>query len=237
MKKLGLGIGVIALSFMSFTSPSTQGGDDICKIYFPQQIGTELTYENFNAKDKLESTDKFKVLDVVEVGNATRVDVAASSYDKKGEEVYNGTLSYTCEDGVFKISMESMMDPAVMDAYKDMEITMTQTEIMIPSKLDIGAALPDAEMTMTVSSNGTQVMQMNFKITERKVEAIESITTPAGTFECYKLTQTTNMKMLFINKTFTSIDWISDNIGSVRSEMYDSKGSLESYRILSNINQ
>lgn len=236
MKKLGLGIGVIALSFMSFTAPANQGSEDICKVYFPQQIGTELTYENYSAKDKLESTDKFKVLDVVEVGSLTRIDVAASSYDKKGEEVYNGTVSYTCEDGVFKISMEDMLDPATMEAYKDMEVTMTQTEIKLPSDLTIGAALPDAEMTMTVSSNGMQVMQMNFEITDRKVEAIESITTPAGSFSCYKLTQTTDMKMMFINKTFTSIDWIADNIGSVRSETYDSKGSLESYRVLSNIN-
>ena len=114
MKKIGIGISVIALSFMSF-APAQNGGDSsVCSIYFPQQIGTELTYENYNAKDKLESTDRFKVLSVTEEGDSTKIDVEAASYDKKGEEVFNSSFSYTCKDGVFRISMESMLDPAMM---------------------------------------------------------------------------------------------------------------------------
>ena len=111
---------------------------------------------------------------------------------------------------------------------------MTQSDITFPSDLKVRTSLPDAEMHVKVASNGMQVMEMNFKITDRKVEAKESITTPAGTFDCVKLTQSTNMKMMFINKTFTTVDWIALNIGNVRSETYN-KGSLESYRILTNI--
>lgn len=234
MKKIGLGISVIALSFMSF-APAQKGGDSsVCSIYFPQQIGTELTYENYNAKDKLESTDRFKVLSVTEAGDSTRIDVEAASYDKKAEESLNSTFSYTCKDGVFRMSMERMLDPEMMEAYKEMEVTMTQSDITFPSDLKVGTSLPDAEMNVKIASNAMQVMEMNFKITDRKVEAKESITTPAGTFDCFKLTQSTNMKMMFINKTFTTVDWIALNIGNVRSETYNN-GSLESYRILTNI--
>jgi len=235
MRRLVLGVGVLALSFMSFTYASNGGGENVCTVYFPQQIGAELTYENYNAKDKLESTDRFKVVNFRENGDSTLIDVEAASFDKKGEEIYNSTFSYTCKDGVFRMSMESMMDPAMMEAYKDMEITMTQSDIVFPAEMNVGGALPDAEMNVTVTSNGMQVMEMNFKIVDRKVEAKESITTPAGTFDCFKLTQTTNMKMMFMNKTFTSVDWIVPNIGNVRSESYNNKGSLESYRILTNI--
>lgn len=234
MKKIALGISVIALSIMSFAPVQNGGDSSVCTIYFPQQIGTELTYENYNANDKLESTDRFKVLSVAEVGDSTRIDVEAASYDKKGEEAYNSNVSYTCKDGVFRMSMESMLDPSMMEAYKDMEVTLTQSDITFPSDLNVGTSLPDAEMNVKVASNGMQVMEMNFKIVDRKVEAKESITTPAGTFDCFKLTQTTNMKMMFINKSFTTVDWITLNIGNVRSETYN-KGSLESYRILTNI--
>ncbi len=235
MRRLVLVVGILALSFMSFSPVSSGGGDNACTVYFPQQIGAELTYENYNAKDKLESTDRFKVVNFTENGDSTLIDVEAASFDKKGEEIYNGTFSYTCKDGVFRISMESILDPAMMEAYKDMEVTMTQSDITFPSDLNVGTSLPDAEMNVKVASNGMQVMEMNFKITDRKVEAKEAITTPAGKFDCFKLTQTTNMKMMFMNKSFTSVDWISANVGNVRSETYDNKGSLESYRILTNI--
>ncbi|MFT5819644.1 MAG: hypothetical protein ACI8ZM_000869, partial [Crocinitomix sp.] len=157
------------------------------------------------------------------------------SHDKKGKESYSNDIEYICEDGVFKISMESMMDAQTMEAYKDMEITMTQSELEIPSNLTVGQTLPDADMEVTISSSGMQVMKMNFKITERKIEGQESMTTAAGTFECYKLSQKSNIKMMFIDKTYKTVDWFTEGIGSVRSETYAESGKLESYRVLTNI--
>lgn len=237
MKNLGIYIGILALTLMSFTNSFYEGGNDICKTYFPLEKGTKLTYQNYDSKDKLQSTDYFMVKDVVTANGITTISVEASGTDKKGEPSYETTFEYTCENGVFKISMESMMSPEQMEAYKDMEVTVTQSEIQFPSNMTVGQSLPDADMNVKVASNGMQIMEMNFKISNRKIEAKESITTAAGTFECFKLTQTTNMKMMFINKTFTSVDWITENIGPVRSETYDDKGKLESYRILTNINR
>jgi len=78
-------------------------------------------------------------------------------------------------------------------------------------------------------------MTMSFHVVDRKVEAFESITTAAGTFECFKLSQTTKSKMMFMNLTLKSIDWIAEGIGSVRSESYTEKGKLEGYTVLTNI--
>jgi hypothetical protein len=43
------------------------------------------------------------------------------------------------------------------------------------------------------------------------------------------------MKMSFIDKTFKSIDWIAENVGSIRSESYSESGKLQSYRVLKSI--
>jgi len=235
MKKLSLGITILALTLISFTTRVNESQSDICKAYFPLEKGTKLTYENYNAKDKLESTDYFTVKDLIQTAEKLTILVGASSVDKKGETVYDSDFNYTCENGVFKMSMESLMNGQDMEAYKDMEVTVTQTELELPSNMIIGQTLPDANLNMKVSSNGMQIMNMDFVVTDRKVESKESMTTPAGTFECYKLSQTTNMKMMFMNKSYKSIDWIADNVGSLCSESYGSNGSLESYRILTNI--
>ncbi len=235
MKKTFFILGTALILLSSFRGSVKSGGEDLCKAYFPTEVGTVLTYENYNGKDKLQSTDLFSVTDLVETATSTLIKVHIESTDKKGEDTYSNDIEYVCEDGVFKVSMESMMPAETMDAYKDMEITMTQTELEIPSNLTVGQELPDASMEVVISSNGMQVMKMNFKITDRKVEAQESITTAAGTFDCFKMSQNTNTKMMFIDKTYKTVDWFTADVGSVRSETYSGNGKLESYRVLTNI--
>lgn len=235
MKRVLFILGVAVLTLSSFSGSVQDAGKSLCKAYFPLEKGTELTYENYSAKDKLQSTDYLSVTDIIETAEALTIKVHASSEDKKGKQTYESDFEYLCENGVFKMSMESMVSGEMMEAYKDMEVEITQTELAFPSDATVGQTLPDAEMNMKISSNGIEMMTMTFKITDRKIEAKESITTPAGTFEAFKFSQSTNMKMMFMDKTYKSVDWIVENIGSVRSETYSSSGKLENYRILTNI--
>jgi len=41
--------------------------------------------------------------------------------------------------------------------------------------------------------------------------------------------------MGFMNMETSTIEWLSPNVGAVRTETYDKKGNLESYRLLSKI--
>ncbi len=75
-------------------------------------------------------------------------------------------------------------------------------------------------------------MNMNVIIENRKVEAKETITTPAGTFECYKISSEISSKVAFVNQKFKSVDWFAKGVGMVRTETYDKKGKLESYALL-----
>jgi hypothetical protein len=234
MKKTFFILATALVLLSSFTGSVKSGGEDVCKSFFPMEKGTTLTYESYNGKDKLQSTDEMTVTDLIETPESTVIKVNMASSDKKGEETFSTDVEYVCEDGEFRISLESMT-AQIAEAYEGMEITMTQNELIIPSDMAVGQDLPDADMEIVISSSGTQIMKMNFKITERKVEAIENVTTTAGTFECYKMSQKTNTKMMFIDKTYKTIDWFAEGIGSVRSETYSESGKLESYRILTNI--
>ncbi|MCB0580266.1 MAG: hypothetical protein KDD10_13265, partial [Phaeodactylibacter sp.] len=59
-----------------------------------------------------------------------------------------------------------------------------------------------------------------------KVEAFEAVTTPAGTFECVKITEDVDSKMAFVNTTGKNKSWYAKNIGLVRQEVFDEKGKL-----------
>jgi hypothetical protein len=78
---------------------------------------------------------------------------------------------------------------------------------------------------MTISNQGVKMMTMTVVVTNRKVEAVENITVPAGTYECYKITYDIESKMMFKVQT-KAVEWYSMNIGLVKSETYDQKGKL-----------
>lgn len=236
MKKGILILTAAVYMLSSFTSSVKDGGKSMCKLFLPAKIGTELTYKTFDNKEKLKNTDFLKIVNIKNIADGVEISVHAWAKDKKDELVFEKDLAYSCMNGVFIVSMESMMDPSMMEAYKDMEITINQDEIKFPSDLKVGTNLPDGKMTIDIASNGMKIMSMKIDITERKIEAQESITTEAGTFNCFKMSSSVEVKMAFMTMKTSSIDWIAYDVGSVRSESYDKKGKLETVRELSAVN-
>jgi hypothetical protein len=89
---------------------------------------------------------------------------------------------------------------------------------------------------MNVSNQGMTMMNMVTKISNRKVDAMEEITTPAGKFNCAKISYDVETKMMMLIH-MKGIQWISQKVGVVRSESYDQKGKLVGYSVLASITQ
>jgi len=75
---------------------------------------------------------------------------------------------------------------------------------------------------------------MTVNVSNRKVEAVESLTTPAGTFECYKISYDVATKMM-INVKTKGVEWFSKGVGMVKSETYDSAGKLLGSNVLASV--
>ena len=80
-------------------------------------------------------------------------------------------------------------------------------------------------------------MMMTFKIdiTERKVIGEETLNTPAGSFNCFKISQKIVMKTV-LKMEMNSIEWYSKEVGMVKSETYNKKNKLKSYTLLTTYN-
>lgn len=72
----------------------------------------------------------------------------------------------------------------------------------------------------------------NWIITFRKSEANKSTTTPAGTFDCFKISYDSEIKA-GLKMTVKGVEWVAKNIGVVRSESYDKNGKLTGYTVMS----
>jgi ribosomal protein L11 len=117
-----------------------------------------------------------------------------------------------------------------------MEIKVDSKDMMYPTGLAAGQTLPDASITISAGSGGVNLMNMVVNITNRKVAGNESVTVPAGTFDCFKITYDVETKFMFkISSTVT--EYVSYGVGNVKTETYDKKGKLMGTSLLTEISK
>jgi hypothetical protein len=205
-----------------------------CQPYFMINEGAVRETASYDKKDKLTGTTVQTVKEIKTEGNKIEWTIGTVSKDAKGKETSSGDLSMSCEDGIFKMDMKNFLDEATLKSFEGMEITMDATDLDYPAVLAPGQTLADGNVTVKVTSQGVPVMTMVVKIYDRKVVAIEDMTTPAGTFSCYKMTSTIETKTMF-TVIAKSTDWVAVKVGSVRSESFDKNGNLMGYSVLTSV--
>ncbi len=207
-----------------------------CNPFFDYNEGTSLTLTTYNSKGKEEASQKMTIVDKTSSGSREVLKTDITLYDKKGEEMFSNQIEMICEDGVFRMDLSRFAPPG-MEQVEGMSISYEGEGVTVPSELSVGKSLPDGNFSMKVNSDNPALAGMmggtSVAITDRKVVAKESITTPAGTFDCFKITSNTavSTKMMGMTRTMetSSIEWISEEVGMVRTESYDKKDKLSSY--------
>ena len=191
----------------------------------------EVEMSMFDKKNEPSGKVVYKVLS----SNGKEAKVSSKVFSEKGKEVGGGEGTYKCDGTNFSFDMKAMLpgEQAKAMNMKDMEVKTNNATINYPSNMSVGTTLPDNEFTADTYSGTMKLMGMSFKVNNRKVEGKESITTPAGTFDCFKITSNQDIKAIFnINMQMT--EWFSPNVGVVKTEAYR-KGALVSSTLITKI--
>ncbi len=205
-----------------------------CEPYYIESQGAVREMASYDKKDKLTGTTLQTVKEVKTSGSKVEWTIGTVSKDAKGKELSSGDLHMSCENGIFKMDMQNFLDDEMMKSFEGMEVTVDATDLDYPSVLTPGMALSDGQVTVSATSQGVPMMSMVVKIYDRKVEAVEDVTTPAGTFSCYKMSYTVETKMMF-TIVAKGADWMAKKVGVVRSETYDKNGNLTGYTVLNSV--
>ncbi len=201
---------------------------DVCDslLYFKEGASTTMT--SYNEDGEVTGSTKTVYSDVSRTGAEASVSAAQENFDKKGKKVSGTEFVIRCAGGTLFFDMKMMVPSQQQEAYQDMEMTVEGADMETPGNLVVGSTLQDANLKMSVVPKGANSMPipgMSFaiKITNRKVEAKETVTTAAGTFECYKITEDVEMTTMFVIK-MKSVNWFNFDVGSVKTESYKENG-------------
>ncbi|MEN8788242.1 MAG: hypothetical protein ABF293_10535 [Flavobacteriaceae bacterium] len=189
-----------------------------CSKYYPFEQGTSFQITSYDKNDKPSAVINY----VIKESNGDTALLAYEMHDEKGELILTSEYGISCENDGIAIDFNSLAAPGLMEQYKDMEIDVSGTNLYLPNNLSVGQTLPDADLLMNVSMNPIN-MKMTVRIFDRKVEGQEIVTTPAGTFDCVILSQSTESKM-GVKVTGSSREWYAPEVGMVKQESYNKKG-------------
>lgn len=205
-----------------------------CNNFFPINNGSEWTFENYNAKGKPIGKNNQKVSAFTVAGSGFTATINSISYNEKGKELTKGDLTVSCENGIITMDMRKFIPEEQYKAFGSAEVKVEAENLQFPPTLTVGQSLPDG--SITVSAVGNQIpITMFVTISDRTVEGKETITTPAGTFDCYKINSSMHLKNqmgITLNFDFSTIEWLAPNGGTIKSESYNKSGKLVGSTVL-----
>ncbi|KAA2219950.1 MULTISPECIES: hypothetical protein [Maribacter] len=218
---------LFCLTFLYGTSLTL--GQNACSKYYPMEEGSTFQYTMYDKKDKVEGVTDYVVSNVENDGGNTTATMKLTYTDDKGKNVLESDYNITCTGNGVKIDYESLFPSEMKKQYEDMGMDMeiTGTDIEIPNDLSAGQTLDDANLSVTMDM-GAMKMKINVDTFDRKVEKMESVTTPAGTFDCYLITEKSKSKVMMANVEMSNKVWISEGVGMIKQESYGKNGKLMS---------
>ncbi len=199
------------------------------ETFFPTTEGTVMVYNTFNKKGKQSSGARYTIKNVKKDGDNMDITYLIESLNPKDELVYNDEITIQLRGDVLYVDMSNFVNKAAFqqDGQMPADIKVTGNDMQLPTNISPGQTLPDANIDMEMKM-GIMNMKMGAQVTDRKLETIEDVTVPAGTFKAYKFTSNVTATALGINMKTQNTDWYAKGIGMVKSETYNKKGKLAS---------
>ena len=187
--------------------------------YCPLTKGIYLKYANYDKNGKIMSYYAFEVTfweGTVEKGHLV---FELEVFDKDAQPLFKDnkiTMDVTTADGITTSRMSGLSK--IMRIQDDVS---KGDESSIPSNIKVGMEIPDGNIKLLIDKISASILTQNRKITDQK-----TITTKAGTFDCFLLKETQITKTVG-SKTELVETWYAKGIGTVKQTVYDKKGRLK----------
>src|SRR5262249_14156997 len=142
-------------------------------------------------------------------------------FDKNGKSMSKAANNIRCENGVLLMDMKMLIPSTQQEQMGDMSANGTVSYIQYPMAMNVGDPLNDASFAADFASSSGLKGNISINITNRRVVGKESVTTPAGTWDCLKITY--HSKMIFkigigIPMSADVTEWYAPGFGVVKTE-------------------
>ncbi|TGE28756.1 TapB family protein [Hymenobacter metallicola] len=223
-------------------SPAATGID--CHHPFGLTDNNERVYRLTDSDNKPSGEVRMRVVSLSSEMNKKKtvethkVLLKSGLYDTKSRLLNMQDLTFSCRQDTSFIDGMSEFKPESIRSFRDRKLEYAPVALAWPHQPKVGSQLPAGGSQVQVSSSVVDIAKVSSFVRKRKVVSGPApVTTPAGTFSCYKIESehedaTQARKDMVMRSTYKVVDYYSPSMGIVKTEVYDKKGKLSQTRIL-----
>jgi hypothetical protein len=206
-------------SFICLLVNSSRGQD--CKSYFFLQPNKTIEMTIYNKKGDDNGKYVYTVSNVTNSGSSTSGTINTEMFNKKGKSMATGHSEISCKDGIMMIDMTMQLPQQQQEQFAKADVKADKFYIEYPANMKAGDKLKDATLDMTIDNSGMK-QSVNMVTSDRTVVGKESVTTSAGTWDCFKITfkSKITIKTMGIGMPFNleGTEWFAPGFGIVKTE-------------------
>lgn len=194
--------------------------------YFCNVEDSVLEYVRTTAEGDVKWYHTMRIDDVKQEGDLTRIDYTSHILNHKRKPYYGdepAQLQATVNKGTVTLDVaESVAAVFRTMLPSNAKISSSGGESSLPSDMSLGDVLPDVHASVKALG-----LTMKITVTERKALRYETITTPAGTFDCIVVRERKVEKGMGRNRHTVADTWYARGIGMVRHDTYSPELELQ----------
>ncbi|GAA4277473.1 TapB family protein [Aquimarina mytili] len=196
-----------------------------CKAVLFMKQGAILDYTDYSKNGKKKGSTRHETINISGTSNTIDAIIEATVLDKKNKESFSTQYKANCNNGLFSVDMLRFfsLDKLSEQHQENFSLEIDGDVLEFPTNSKVGDVLDDGHINIKVNNQGFTLITMTFDIFNRKIVAEETITTPAGAFNCQKVTLDFKSKFGIIKINGSGKEWYHDNAVVIRSESYNKK--------------
>jgi hypothetical protein len=176
----------------------------------------------------------YKISDVTKSGSSATATINSEFIDTKGKTITSSTNNVKCTGGVMQMDMKVFIPAAQQEQMKTGNANASDVYLEYPSNMNVGDQLKDGQLSMDYESSSGLKSSIQISITDRKVVGKETVTTAAGTWECFKITAhnkiVSKIAGIGIPINMDVTEWFAPGFGIVKTESKTGKTEISSIK-------
>lgn len=181
-------------------------GAAFAQVMFPQE-GKVMEY-SMKVKSPMGDQD-LTAKQYLKSKTATEAVVVTDAMGQNMETVY------TLADNQVTLSLKNLLASSMGAAAGSLEVVEGTGLLVYPFELEVGKEYEPITAKIKGNMQGME-LSMDLSMENRKAEAKESVTVPAGTFECVKLVEELVIKVMGQEQITETTSWYAIGVGLVK---------------------
>lgn len=198
-----------------------------CSGYYYLRNNAEIEMTIYDARDNASGKTVYKITSVRSAGDSTISDFTNTYYDENEQALTTGQGHFSCYGAGVIVDMKMSIPTLKQFKEVQMEARSNKAYLDYPADMQVGQELKAGLYEMVGKMDGMDV-GVSYSVNNRRVSGKEKITTPAGTWNCYRIVYDIDFEMRMMGTgipiQFSAVEWFAPGFGTVKSvSMKDGK--------------